>query len=462
MISIRRHMLLWLLGALSLGAVLLALASYAFTLEEMNEVFDNELKQVALTVLTHHAGSQPEANPQRSPRNRADQFNFVTQVWTPDGGRLFVSVAEAQIPFQRAEGLSTVNTADGPWRVYTVRSHDSVIQAAQPLQARQALAANVALRLLLPSIVIVPLMAFLLAYALQRGLQPLTRATREIELKSSSSLAPISTADLPAEMHSLVNAINALMARLAAALSAQREFTADAAHELRTPLTALGLQLDLLRQADAADSRDAALADMRSGIARASHLVEQLLWLSRLEPDAANRHAPGHESVDLAALARTAVAEFSIGAERKNIDLGAEALTPVTVEGDPEQLRVLLNNLLDNAIRYTPDGGRIDVVVQSDAQGAQALLEVRDSGPGIRADEQARVFDRFYRASSAQGPDGTIPGTGLGLAIARAIADRHHAGIELGAGLPNPHGGTGLLVRLRFPARPPSSGSTPA
>ncbi|MEO8407044.1 MAG: ATP-binding protein [Oxalobacteraceae bacterium] len=447
MTSIRRHMLLWLLGALSLGAVLLALASYAFTLAEMNEVFDNQLKQVALTVLTHHADSQAGAAQDRGNRNNSDEFNFVTQVWTADGGRLFVSVANTQIPLQRAEGLSTVNTADGLWRVYTVRSNDGVIQAAQPLQARQALAVSLALRLLLPSIVIVPLIAFLLAYALQRGLQPLTRATHEIELKSSSALAPISTADLPLEMHSLVDAINALMARLASALSAQREFTADAAHELRTPLTALGLQLDLLQQPGSNAERNAALSDMRHGITRATHLVEQLLWLSRLEPDAGSQQM---QALDLAALARAAVAEFSARADLRNIDLGAEAHTPVVLQGDSEQLRILLNNLIDNAIRYTPVGGRIDVGVRSDARTQLPLLEVRDGGPGIRADEQARVFDRFYRASSAQGADGIIPGTGLGLSIVKAIAERHHAAIELAAGLPNLQGGAGLLVRIRF------------
>lgn len=447
MTSIRRHMLLWLLGALSLGAVLLALASYAFTLEEMNKVFDDELKQVALTVLTHHADSPPASNPDGSAFDNADQYNFVTQVWTADGGRLFVSVANIQIPFQRTEGLSTVSTADGPWRVYTVRSRDGVIQAAQPLEARRTLAVNLALRLLLPSIVIVPLIAFLLAYALQRGLQPLTRATHAIELKSSSALTPINTADLPVEMHSLVNAINGLMARLAAALAAQREFTADAAHELRTPLTALGLQLDLLQQVDNDAGRNAALSDMRSGIARASHLVEQLLWLSRLEPDAASQPA---QNIDLAALARNTVAAFSVSAERNNLDLGAEAHAPLMLQGDPEQLRILLNNLVDNALRYTPGGGRIDVCARRDTETQLPLLEVRDSGPGIRADEQSRVFDRFYRASSAHGVDGAIAGTGLGLAIVKAIAERHHATIELAAGLPNRDGGMGLLVRIRF------------
>ncbi|MGV8892345.1 MAG: ATP-binding protein [Burkholderiaceae bacterium] len=446
MTSIRRHMLLWLLGALSLGAMLLALASYTFTLEEMNEVFDNELKQVALTVLTHHADSQQSAN-QNNSQYPSEDFNFVTQVWTADGGRLFVSVNNTQIPFQRAEGLSTVATANGPWRVYTIRSNIGVIQAAQPLQARQALAVKIAFKLLLPSIFVVPLMAFLLAYALQRGLQPLTRATHEIGLKSSISLEPISTTDLPLEMHSLVNAINALMARLEAALSAQREFTADAAHELRTPLTALSLQLDLLQQADRTEGRKAALSDMRSGVGRATHLVEQLLWLSRLGPDAASQQV---RAIDLALLARTAVAEFNTRAEIKKIDLGAEAQNPVLVQGDADQLRILLNNLVDNAIRYTPIGGQIDVWVGCDAQTQLPLLEVRDSGPGVPADEQVRIFDRFYRASSAQTADGIVPGTGLGLAIVKAIAERHHADIALAAGLANQQGGSGLAVRVKF------------
>ena len=443
--SIRRHLLHWLIGALSLGAIVFALTLYAVALEEMNEVFDEQLKQVALTVLTHYDRKGARIPPHKSD---LEEVAFVTQVWSLDGERLFTSVPGAGIPLARDEGFKTVAARDGAWRVYTDRSTNYLTQAAQPMEARYELAADLALKMLVPGLLAVPLLGWLLGYALRRGLQPLTDTSHEVERRSAASLEPIATQPLPRELQPLVASVNSLMAKLKTALAAQRQFTADAAHELRTPLTALRLQVQLLSQ-DSRRRHEAAL-DIRQGLDRATHLVEQLLNLSRVEPDA----LPAlRETVDLVELVKAAVAQFGIQADARRIDLGADiAVMPPNaceVLGDTDQLRVMLNNLIDNALRYTPRGGTVDVRLHAGDDAGSVLLEVVDSGPGIAAKERERVFDRFYRVPGSQGTDGGGGGTGLGLAIVKAVADKHGARVELTDG-----SSTGLIVRVTLQLAP--------
>jgi signal transduction histidine kinase len=409
-----------------------------FTLAELDDVLDNQLKQVALAALIHHPD---EIMAQPSPRTAPD-FAFVTQVWSEDGTRLFVSSEASAVPFARDEGLQTVRNGDSAWRVFTVRSATRIVQAAQPLELRQRLAASTARKLLVPGMLAIPVIAALLGFALRRSLVPLETAAREVERRSAIALEPIQVATLPQEISPLAAAINALMQRLSLALASQRQFIADAAHELRTPLAALRMQAQLVEGAPSEASRVLALHDLQHGITRASHLVAQLLDLSRLDPDAAAHRTA---TVDLAALARAVVGELSIKAEQNAIDLGAAASAPVMVAGDESELRLLVTNLIDNALRYTPAGGRVDVNIST--VGGGGVLEVVDSGRGIPQDERERVFDRFYRASNVQEGDDAIPGTGLGLAIVKAVADRHRATVTLGAGIE----GRGLSVCVRFP-----------
>jgi signal transduction histidine kinase len=227
------------------------------------------------------------------------------------------------------------------------------------------------------------------------------------------------------------------MQRLGSVLGAQRRFIADAAHELRTPVTALRLQLELLRQADEAD-RQQAMEELSAGIARTQRLTEQLLAVARIEPDGAELR---RRRIDLADLVRATVTAFSARAESAGIDLGADAPQVVAVLGDIEQLTVLLNNLVENALRYTPDGGVVDVIACPEAN--RALLIVRDDGPGIPEEERERVFERFYRGAN---PARNAGGSGLGLAIVRGIAEHHGAQVALVAG---PQG-RGLQVQVSF------------
>jgi two-component system OmpR family sensor kinase len=236
----------------------------------------------------------------------------------------------------------------------------------------------------------------------------------------------------------MVRALNDLLARLGQALEAQREFVADAAHELRTPLTALKLQLQLAERAEPGAAQAAAFERLHRRLDRASHLVEQLLALARQEPAL---EEAAREEVDLAQLAREVVAEYDALAETRSIDLGVEVDSQARVLGRRDGLRAMLGNLVDNALRYTPAGGRVDVIVG--AVDGRPSLRVADTGPGIPPEQREHVFDRFHR-----GGDADTPGTGLGLAIVKRVAERHGATVRL---LDGP-GGRGLEVRVAFAA----------
>ena len=450
--SIHRHLMLRLGLALLAGGVLLGVATYLFTRSEMNEVFDEQLAQLATSVRTHYRGDVSTLPPKPAPEDSADldDSGLVTQIWTLDRRQVFLSFPAATIPWVDGEGYQTVATPQGDWRIYAERTPTHLIQAAQLMATREDLAIDTAVEILLPNLLaVIALTALLLGVALRRGLLPLAKTSEDVGRRSASSLAPIATESLPDELKPLVASINALMARLSTALSAQRQFTADAAHELRTPLTALRLQVQLLASAPDEAARQEALDDVQRGLDRATHLVAQLLHLARLDPDASERAS---EAVDMAALVRSVVAECSVLAEARGIDLGA-AVAPMApdaalLQGDPAHLRMLLDNLVSNALRYTPRGGTVNVELRS--EGATLILEVADSGPGIAAEDQARVFDRFYRGANVNAIDGAGTGSGLGLAIVKEVAEQHSARVELGAGLPGAEGASGLAVRVIF------------
>jgi len=312
------------------------------------------------------------------------------------------------------------------------------LQVAQAIDEREAIATRTALRALLPFIVLIPLIGAMIWFAVSRGLSPLESMSRALGKRRPDAMAPLAERNLPDELKPLAASVNALLARLDAALGAQRRFTADAAHELRTPLAALKLQLDVARRVGDDPARVAAYDDLEGGVARASHLVDQLLTLARVEPEAlAARAGP----CDVVALAKDAIVARGALAAQKRVDLGLAREAPATVRGDAASLAILLSNLVDNALRHAPEGGRVDVAVDRGEDGG-AVLTVADNGPGIPADERERVFDRFYRG------EGTIAtGSGLGLSIVKRVADAHGATIALDA----PHQGTGLVVTVRFP-----------
>jgi two-component system OmpR family sensor kinase len=294
-----------------------------------------------------------------------------------------------------------------------------------------------ALRVVWPLLVILPLLGALVWLTVYRGLRPLTSVTRAVRARTPAALQPLSESGLPEEVQPLVHALNDLLARLRHAMAAQKGFIADAAHELRTPLTAVQLQLEEARLAGSVEEREGAFDDLQRGVSRAIHLVAQLLTLARQEPEA-NQSVFG--PVDLSEIARVVVAEQTPLALARQVDVGIGNAAQSVIRGDAEALRVMLGNLVDNAIRYSPADGRVDVAVTHEDD--RAFVTVVDAGPGIPVADRSRVFDRFFRGTELD-----LAGSGLGLAIVKSIADRHLATIELDSG----PGGRGLAVRVSFP-----------
>jgi two-component system OmpR family sensor kinase len=442
MTSIRRTLLVWLLLGLATVAVLATVLTYVETKREIGDLFDLQLKQLAYSTRIDDLlrGRQPSlAAPDG--RQPGGVSQLVTQIWDHDGVLVYWSQPGAGLPVPVQEGYSTVVQNGREWRVFTHVAGSHALQVAHALDERREIAAQTALRTLLPLAGLIPFLGVLIWYAVGRGLKPLETMSRAVAKRRPDAMAPLAESGLPRELKPLAGSLNALLARLDEALSAQRRFTADAAHELRTPLAALKLQVELAERTEAPATQAAAFAELKAGVDRATRLVEQLLTMARLEPEApARSFAP----VDLPALAKDAIVARAPLAMEKRIDLGLTRAADVAIRGDPASLATLLANLLDNALRYTPKGGRIDVAVD-DADG-HAVLSVADTGPGIPELERERVFERFHRGAPDDDP--AVPtGSGLGLSIVRRIADAHGAIVALEDG----PGGAGLAVRVRFP-----------
>jgi len=429
-----------LLASLLAGVVLLGAAGgfmvYRNALAGADAFFDYHLRQTALILRDQPVEYLLSA--QIAPTDAS--YDFVVQVWTLDGARVYLSRPHTALPETTTLGFSTVSTSEGRWRVFGVQALTRVIQVAQPMSVREQRAAQLALGTLAPFALLLPALALLIWLTVGHALKPLERLTGLVKARSVHALEPLTAAQLPAEVQPLVAALNELLTRLRAALERERAFMADAAHELRTPLTALHLQMDTLARASGEAERRAAMEHLSAGVQRAIRLVEQMLALAREEP----RHPRPRVPVALEPLAREVVAELVPLADARHIDLGLSAAQPLTVSGDPDALRTLLRNLVDNAVRYGGAGGRVDVAVEEigGADGARAELTVTDTGPGIPPEERARVFDRFYRRAGT-----APPGSGLGLSIVRAIAEAHGATLTLASG-PD---GRGLRVVVSFP-----------
>jgi len=427
--SIRRNLLIALLSALVLVGLAASAATYFAARNEANELFDYQLRQMALSLRDQTLQSRNEFFPEFD-------YDFIVQVWDSAGTRVYLSNQNIALP-QSGLGFDTVPVNGEDWRTYTMSDGVKVIQVAQPMSVRRDRAAAIALRILAPLLASLPLFALLIWLLVGRGLRPLGDIARAIGARVPSSLEPLPDAGLPGEIQPMVAELNGLLSRLGDALETQKQFTADAAHELRSPLTALQLQVQLVERAQSDVERREALEQLKTGIRRASRLVEQLLTMARLDPAAAQARS----AVDLDALAASVAADFETLAGAKRIGLRLGRVEPARAAGVPEALRTLLGNLVDNALRYTPEGG--SVTIDAFTEDGRAALAVTDSGPGIPPEERERVFDRFYRL-----PGSGAQGSGLGLAIVSRIAESHHAEIELGEG----EASRGLRATVRFPA----------
>ena len=438
--SLKRRLLGFILVAILLAAVLQAVTAYRGALRQADALFDDHLQQMALSL----RGGIPLGLPPDGPAEDAG-YDLLVQIWGQDGTQIFRSNRSA-LPPRAVLGFSDVEAHGNRYRVYTLQTPLQTVQIAQDLSARTARARALALRAVLPFAWLTPLLMLAVWWIIRRSLAPIEQTRRVVASRAANDFSPLEDVGLPDEVRPLVDELNLLFGRVRQAFEAQKNFVADAAHELRSPLTALKLQAQALRRVDADPAaREAAVARLNLGLDRAIRGVEQLLLLAREEAGSAQASDVA-EPVYLQSVITLAVADVLPQARLKNMDLGlADSPTAQqmpTLKGQPEALRILRRNLLENAVKYTPPGGQVDV--SFDVQQGQPVLTVEDSGPGIAPENRPRVFDRFFRASDTA----QEAGSGLGLAIARAIADRHGALLVLG----DSERLGGLKVEVRFAA----------
>jgi signal transduction histidine kinase len=544
--SIRRVLLVWLLGIVLIGVVLAGVLIYRQAQAEANALFDYQLQQTAAAL-----PSEPFSSVLGTRSGEGE--GVVIQIWSNEGVELYRSRPRAPLAPRAELGFSTERTPQGDWRVYSAIVGDNVVQLAQPMVIRNLLAAETAWRTVWPLLILLPVLGIGVWLIVGRGLRPLSRLARSLEARRPGAVDPLPDGRLPTEIRPVIHALNGLLSRLNGALDTQKAFVADAAHELRTPLAALRIQTQLLERARDDAGRAEALVDLKTGVDRATRLVEQLLSLARAEApgsgsaadsrvdperhagmggeprmpasgdrgamsgsgmaretdsgadqrvaragDAVANHAaplapgsvgnqvssqashhatglaaglttapesasvmslsqgspgsPGSRSpVDLRRVVESCVALHAPLAIDKGVDLGIEDAQAVRLQGDADALRVMIGNLLDNAVKYTPPGGRVDVSFGWLDEGERVLttyagpaasgrddarwayLDIIDTGPGIAPVERERVFDRFYRSPDAIDATGAggAQGSGLGLAIVKRIADAHQARVLL-------------------------------
>jgi two-component system OmpR family sensor kinase/two-component system sensor histidine kinase QseC len=425
-------LLLALLGMLVLVALVMGVVTYRNVLTETEALFDYQLRQMALSLR-----DQGEIPSDQAEALADEQFDFVVQIWTLDGRSIYTTRNHRELPSRALLGFADVGVNGETWRTFSVATPGRVIQVAQPARIRQRLAANAALRSVTPLLLLAPVMALMAWWLAAMTLAPLRRVVAEVRAHDGQVLQPLPDRGLPDDVAPLVGALNGLLQRLGQTLETQRAFLSDAAHELRSPLTALKLQIESLKRAPDEAARDGAVATLSAGIDRAARIVEQLLALARSEPGA---QAAAMVPLDFREVVRQAVADTVPHALARGSEFVLQADEPVSVRGDALGLSVLVRNLADNAVRYSPRGSRVALRVFNDA--GVPTLQVDDAGPGIPGEERERVFDRFYRRAA-----GGEEGSGLGLAIVKSVALRHGAAVVLGE---SPAGG--LRVSVRFAA----------
>lgn len=437
MTSIRRKLIASILSVVLFVTLFLATATYFSVREEMDEFYDENLKQVAQMILN----TKPDADITSLSKTEIDtklrgEEEYLIQVW--HAGELeYSSHPTVDIPFYTTDGYKRISFRNGTWRFYKESYGETSVQLAQDLNERHSIVIELYGALLLPILLQLPILAGLIWVLIGHGLKPLSHISSLIKNRNPSFLDSLPDEDIPVEVNVLVDSLNGLLRRLKEALETQRRFTADAAHELRTPLAAIRLQLDILKRADNVEEKADALHTLEKGILRSTRLVEQLLELARQEPEnAETAFAP----VDLADIVKEAVDQNHPISQSKNITLKTEILHRSCVDGNTQKLSVMIGNLIGNAIGYTKNGGHVEVTLRQD--DTKIILDIADDGIGIAQKDRERIFDRFYRVAGTG-----ATGSGLGLSIVRSIADIHRAEIEILEGLK----GKGTTFRVLFP-----------
>ncbi|MBI3775517.1 MAG: sensor histidine kinase N-terminal domain-containing protein [Gammaproteobacteria bacterium] len=450
--SIRQRLLWTLLSATLVVWAATAIKNYYDNRYEIAELFDAQLAQSARALLTLSSHelyeqlayiAQTQGKSHNIPEHITPQVHkyeqhLAFQIWSGDGRLVARSDSAPTDPLTGAPEIFSDHVINGQrWRVYALVDAEKnlQVQVGERYLQREQLSDDVALRLLAAVVLSLPVLALMIWFGVSYAIRPLKRVTRAVAARKLDNLEPIDNRRVPEETRPLVDALNDLFVRLQSALNDILHFTADAAHELRTPLAALKTHAQVALRADDAPTRTEALHELIHGVDRATSLVEQLLTLARLDPEAIPL---SNETADLQEIAQEVLSELATDAVKKEIDISLDARCRGIVTGKQVMLTILLRNLVENAIRYTPRNGRVEVSLFEDQQAM--VLRVADSGAGIPAEEREKIFKRFYRVIG-----NGAPGSGLGLSIVQRIVEIHRAQIELGE---SKFGGLKFDVRL--------------
>lgn len=445
--SIRRFLLVSLFISITIASSITAIGNYLLDRSVIQPYLDEKLVRFYNIIDALNQSVSINKNLENEVEKHLNQIEPTTpqhllfQVWGPDGKLLFHSVNQFFIPLKDApEGFSDQIIQGNDWRIYAdydKQTHDKIV-VAELYDIRWRFADEIARNNAYILLVTYPIFGILIWLIVGLALRSITKVTNEISNRASTYLEPVAPDNIPLEIKPLVSELNQLFVRLKLAFDRNKRFAADAAHELRTPLAALKTQAQVALKADNPNDRSSALNKVIQGVDRSSHVVAQLLTLSRLtQEDTLNDVAP----IDLHKLATEIVAYLVPVALEKNIEIELSSpLQEVLILGNETALGILIRNIVDNAIRYTPEKGEVKIELILDDKNV--TLRVIDTGPGIPVELRERVFERFYRILGT-----TASGSGLGLAIVSHIAELHHAHVSLST----PAAGKGLQFDVIFP-----------
>ena len=426
-------------------AVVAGIFSFVSALHEAHDLQDDTLRQIATLIdrqgvpfLQSRAGATVASD---------NKDSRIVVEYLADAGQQGAGVAgaEARLPIPRdlPDGAHTLRIKGESFRVLIkTAAGGGRIAVTQETDVRDEIARDAALQTSMPFLILVPILVFLIADLVRKMFRPIAALSLEIDRRAERELHPIETSNLPVEVRPFVVAINRLLTRVAQSMEAQHRFVADAAHELRSPLTALSLQAERLAEAEMSTTARERLRSLRQGIERGRNLLDQLLTLARAQSP--SEPLPATEAVSVQSVYRRVLEDIMPLADAKKIDVGVEGTEDALVRASELDLIAIVKNLVDNAIRYTPRGGKVDLSVRGTP--SHVLLRVIDNGPGIAPDERERVFDPFYRTLGSN-----EVGSGLGLSIVKAIAER--LGAEVRLEFADETGQSGLCVSVLIPAQ---------
>lgn len=438
--SLQFKLSMWLLFVIFGFALAAGAISFVIAFQEANELQDDQLTQVAALIDQNHLPISPAEVRPKAPTVDSESLIIIQTLPGPGVQQSASTRKTLALPSGLADGLQTVMVHDEQWRLFvTTVDNGPRIAVGQRTAVRDEIALDGALSTLVPFMLLIPVLLLLVGDLIRRMFKPVRQLASDLDHRSEQDLHEVSEARLPSEIRPFVMAINRLLGRVTRSMALQRRFVADAAHELRSPLTALSLQAERLEAADMSGDARERLGTLQQGLRRARALVDQLLTLARVQEPVTGKTT----QVPIQPVLREVLEDLMPLAQAKQIDLGVVGQARAVVFVQRDDLKTLLRNLVENAVRYTPRGGRVDVSVH--ASPGQVVLQVDDTGPGIPENERERVFDPFYRIL---GNDEA--GSGLGLSIVKTIAGRLGAEISLGD-VATQGGTSGLRVKVTLP-----------